>query len=622
MNKRKQCSISMWAASAFALCATTLLASTSPGQDRTGKPEAVPPRSARNSISGSVTVDGQALPDIPVLVVSTQDSNSNRLAFGDRTRRVTTDQAGRFSLNNLKPGLYRLVPALAGYVAASGVLDEDGNRIYYSPGDSATLRMAKGGVITGKVVDADGTPVTKAPVRSIRLRDQYGHPTASLTPAPDFTPKEIRTDDRGVYRLYGLEPGVYLVSAGGGMSSFVGRQEAYDADAPTYYPGSPRGTASEITVGPGQEVEGIDITYQSFGGHSITGSATGAVPAGSLLNAAFVVLSEATTGTIQQLTVALELKGAKNFVFTGVPDGKYNILAVAGFGSKDMTLAPPRPINVNGSDSIGMKLTLIPVPQVMGSVAVEPPSPVDDPKAQCKSSKGLKACLISANLKGSNSAIALGLLASGLSFDQDAVPDDSGKFQILLLGGPGRYHLDITLADQELYVKSVTMPPDSPGRAPLDGAAGFLAVAGQKLNNLAVTLGEGAAGLSGRVAPKSASVELPARVSVTLVPAEPGSEGNVLRYAQTLMRADSTFQFRNIAPGQYYVVARGVSDDEMIKQFAEPLWSSAELRNKLHDQARKSGALVEFRQCQQTAGYAVQYAPPVAPKADTKRNSQ
>src|SRR5262249_4529256 len=87
--------------------------------------------------------------------------------------------------------------------------------IYYRPGDQVTIRMTKGGVITGKVTDSQGQPAVQIPVQAIRLRDEKGRPARQVA-KPFSTSEGANTDDRGIYRLHGLEPGVYLVSAGGG----------------------------------------------------------------------------------------------------------------------------------------------------------------------------------------------------------------------------------------------------------------------------------------------------------------------------------------------------------------------------------------------------------------------
>src|SRR5918993_308050 len=83
--------------------------------------------------------------------------------------------SGRFVLTNLDPGVYRVSANAPGYVEEfDPTADPSEPRNLYRPGDSVTLRLTKGGVITGKVTDAAGEPVVGARVATVRLRDGAG----------------------------------------------------------------------------------------------------------------------------------------------------------------------------------------------------------------------------------------------------------------------------------------------------------------------------------------------------------------------------------------------------------------------------------------------------------------
>lgn len=585
-----------------------LQAAAKPGQSQ--------PRSKANSIQGSVTVDGLSLPDIQVIVSAAGKGNTGGIQVEGNSRTTSTDETGHFALENLSLGPYRLFPISRGYIASSGIVDDEGKRILYYPGDTPILRMVKGGVITGRVIDLGGVPMVQVPVRAMRLKDTQGRPASSANPpllrggSSDQT-----TDDRGVYRIYGLEPGTYVVSAGGGNSSF--NHGPYDGDGPTYYPSSTRSSATEILLAQGQEIGGIDITYQSFKGHSVAGTVTGAIPPGSLMNAAIVVLSQAGAGTLQGIALAFEMDGTRAFTVNGVPDGKYNIAAIGGIGAKEISLAPPRPIAING-DMSGVNLTLTPISHISGTATVDVLAP--DPKLQCRPGKGLAYCLMRGTSNASEDEVFASLEGGGISFEREAVPDEKGKFQLQLLGGPGRYHLDVILPDEELYIKSITIPPDVPGRVPLDASAGFAVAAGQS-NNLSVVLGEGAAGLTGILVRSGPDPDNSGQLGVAVVPAEPGSEDDVLRYAQTTVRADGAFQLHNLSPGKYYLIARRIPDSELGTQDLQRPWWNREFRKKLYAEAEKNGKSIEFRPCQRVVDFVIQYTAP-APSSKKANEKQ
>src|SRR5207253_270877 len=131
-----------------------------------------------------------------------------------------------------------------------------------------TVTLIKGGVITGTVTTAQNGPAVAVSVRAFRVRDQDGK---SLTTTNQFG--ERLTDDRGIYRIYGLPPGSYVVAAGG-PQRFGVAPSAYENDTPTYAPASTRDTASEIIVRSGEEAT-VDIQYRGEPGHSISGVLAG-----------------------------------------------------------------------------------------------------------------------------------------------------------------------------------------------------------------------------------------------------------------------------------------------------------------------------------------------------------
>src|SRR6185503_18450949 len=116
---------------------------------------------------------------------------------------------------------------------------------------------------TGTVTNSLGEPVIAVRVRATMVRDPRGETPRSL-----FT-TEQPTDDRGVYRIYGLRPGTYIVSAGG--SGFAYAFNPYDQDLPTYAPSASRDTAAEILVRSGED-SNIDIRYRGEPGHLISGT--------------------------------------------------------------------------------------------------------------------------------------------------------------------------------------------------------------------------------------------------------------------------------------------------------------------------------------------------------------
>src|SRR5499426_3058874 len=127
----------------------------------------------------------------------------------------TADGEGNFKATGLGPGSYMISTNVPGYVVPRTDSESD----YHRPGESVTVNLVKGGVITGRVTDPYGEPMVGVRVQAIKVRGLEGGQKYLVS----YREENGRlTDDRGVYRLYGLEPGVYVVGVSSGSEGFYG----------------------------------------------------------------------------------------------------------------------------------------------------------------------------------------------------------------------------------------------------------------------------------------------------------------------------------------------------------------------------------------------------------------
>jgi hypothetical protein len=144
-------------------------------------------RQQGGAITGKVLAEGLPAADVSLSVTALGQMTS-ATGISDLMARVNqeqTEEDGSFSLEGLAPGAYSIDVSAPGYIVDSGLVDEDGKPMYYRPGDSVTIRMIKGGVITGRVIDSHGQPLVNAPVQAVRLRDDRGRPAPQgATPSP------------------------------------------------------------------------------------------------------------------------------------------------------------------------------------------------------------------------------------------------------------------------------------------------------------------------------------------------------------------------------------------------------------------------------------------------------
>jgi protocatechuate 3,4-dioxygenase beta subunit len=193
-----------------------------------------------------------------------------------------TDQDGRFVFNGLAPGEYRVDVQKTGF--ASSMDPTTRPRTYTVAAgqvlDNISIVLQKGAVITGKVLDQKGEPVTDAQVMALRRITPPGASTAAPRLIPTPMQGSQQTNDIGEYRVTGLTPGEYFIAAspramgfgGPGATSTTGNGGGALTATTTYYPGTADQVGAQaITVAAGAEVSNIVFTLQSVPSYRVSG---------------------------------------------------------------------------------------------------------------------------------------------------------------------------------------------------------------------------------------------------------------------------------------------------------------------------------------------------------------
>jgi hypothetical protein len=185
-----------------------------------------------------------------------------------------TDAEGRFEFRELPAGRFTLNASKSGYVTVQYGQTrpfEQGRPIELADKqvlDKTDLAMPRGGVIAGRIVDEFGDPLPDALVSA--MRQTWSNGRRRLLP----TGPTSQTNDLGQFRMYGLPPGDYYISATlrntdimmfdtamlGGPSSGASGSTPSSGYAPTYFPGTPTAAnAQRVTVAVGQEAQNTDF---------------------------------------------------------------------------------------------------------------------------------------------------------------------------------------------------------------------------------------------------------------------------------------------------------------------------------------------------------------------------
>jgi hypothetical protein len=550
---------------------------------------------------------GEPIPDVTV----NAGQRSSAVRFGPPPYMAVSDESGGFRLEGLDPGLYDVFASQPGFVPETDPLT--GRPLGpYRAGDNVIVRLVKGGVVTGAVTDSQGQPVAALNVRAVRVRDLDGTQQPNAFPAAG----DDRTDDRGVYRIYGLRPGLYVIHTGGAFGGpfiFFGGA----GDVPTFYPAGTRDTAAEVAVRAGQEVGGLDIRLRDDPARRVTGTVESATGAFGEFGVGISLSYASTAMPAGNGFISPNSAGDRAFSFEGIADGEYDLQATAGGRDGVMLASAPQRVSVRGADVTGLRLTLAPLASASGALRIEPAAEPGRPAPEaCKDVRASQ--LPQETLVTAAPAVPAranpGRLFSRLSTPQSAAPDETGAFTVRALEA-GRYRLSVRLFDEALYVRSIQTPaPTAPPRAGAAAAVSrdvFDLKAGQQLSGLSVRVAAGAASLAGGLTAAANATGAPpsfSQLRVHLVPQERERAEETLHYYESPVAADGTFAFKHLAPGRYLVVARPFALAAGERE-PRPAALDAAARALLRREAESANTTVELQPCQRANDFVLRFPP-------------
>jgi hypothetical protein len=253
------------------------------------------------------------------------------------TKTAMTDAQGRFEFRELPAGRFNVSVSKAGFVTMQYGQTrpfEQGKSIDLADGqlmDKADISLPRGSVLAGRIVDEFGEAVAEAEVQAMRMQFQNGK--RRLVPSGRIG----TTNDLGQFRIYGLPPGEYYVSAslrgrdslvvdllGGGAGGPQGSNQN-TGYASTYYPGTPSPSeAQRVSVGVGQELASVDIQLQPVRLAKITGSAVGA-DGRPMANAMVMLMPTMKDAAMLMPGGSSRTNAEGQFTLTGVTPGEYSL---------------------------------------------------------------------------------------------------------------------------------------------------------------------------------------------------------------------------------------------------------------------------------------------------------
>jgi hypothetical protein len=331
----------------------------------------VPPPVGTATVRGHVvaTDTGQPLRKAQVRLMSTDFTpgapRENRLA--------TTDVDGKYEFKDLAAGRYTLTASKGSYVMLSY-----GQQRPNDPGkplqvlsaqtvERVDFSLPRGGVITGRIVDEYGEPMSNLQVAVVSWQIVNGQRRLMSSG------RTGSTDDLGEFRLFGIPPGRYLVQATWRPTTSVPPPGARAGDRigypPTLFPGVTQPSRGQpITIGIGDTVS--DLAFAMLPIKTTTISGTVSDSQGRPMQGTLMVMHESGGG---YMSTGAGIQPDGTFVVAGLPPGEYTLRSMpSGPGAAAGNEMAVAKITATGEDITDLHL-LASKPSVMsGRIVVDP----------------------------------------------------------------------------------------------------------------------------------------------------------------------------------------------------------------------------------------------------------
>ena len=495
------------------------------------KPEAQVAASC--SVSGRVitAADGSPLKSARVALIREHGRSSPRMYA------ATSDSDGHFIIKDVAPGRYNFFATRTGYVdqpyQSNGT--ENGAVLALQSGQQLTdvlFRLSMAAVITGHVNNEEGEAMARVGITALRRPTEEEMAEEELPASRKLEPVPVssaQTDDRGEYRLFGLEPGEYYIKATdsfqpdmnmySGQDQFI-REFLGSEYAPAYFPGVPRlSQAQAVPVGAGAEVQ-VDFAMRQVKTVEISGRVIGRD--GTPATDVSINLEEAETEySSSQHYTSSDAKG--HFSMKGIPPGSYVVTAYQRVQG-DKPHSARQKLEVGNDNINSVTLALGGGMNFSGRITVTGPGSLPRDR------------------------IFVRLISVGEDVPWGSIGDvkRDGTFEITDVK-EGSYAVSVHGLEEGWYTKSARLGSD-------DVLANGLQVERGSSGTLEVVVSTGTALLEGSVA-EDDKPAIGARVRLTLDPATPY---NRMRSRSVITDQNGHFSLQ-IAPGRYQVVAKSRS---------------------------------------------------------------
>jgi uncharacterized protein (DUF2141 family) len=420
-----------------------------------------------------------------------------------------TNDAGECEFTQLSGGSYSLRVSKPSFIPQSeaGIAKLE---VVIRAGETRVVQsyLIKGGVVSGRLLNADNDGLTGIPVTVLWV--DSANPRHYQLPAASESNATSVSDDRGVFRIYGLRPGNYVIAVNAKLDASLRK----DILPLKYLGGSDSNASGGVFVGYSEEIKlpDIQLTANAAEACALSGTVKGKenLPLGSAL----VSLVGVDDQTLSDKGVTNE---AGEFGFEGLTPGKYRISASSKQGPyrsfmKEIYLGTP---------TTNLAINLLEYPAIEGRTFLyrnEKPDPFPLLK------------------------IALTPVEGGASLDFTSATD--GAFSVRT-PRTGYFSWSLPGLARNQYLAAVKLGDKDITSSPM-------LIGDKSIADLAVYVSPGAATVSGRFPESAASGCKEFTVYAVLLSPK---DDEVLRWKPASECTGDSFSIYSLTPGNYYLVA-------------------------------------------------------------------
>jgi hypothetical protein len=453
---------------------------------------------------------------------------------GDAIRRIPptySDALGQYEFANLPAGVYILTARKSRYLprefTQAGI--DRGGRITLAADerrDRADITLPRTSAIAGQLTDEYGDPIEGVGIRLQRIRFISGRRRLVEVPGASNS----RTDDQGRYRIFGLQPGSYIVAAYAGQL-VLGQPDAADIPgyATTYFPGTANPSELRlISVPASQDLEGLNFSLSRTPTAAVSGVARNST--GEPITGGLLLSSSRRSAAVATTPVGARIQPDGSFEFPNVAPGQYVIQAYKGRVRSSMEGEfAALSVTVNGTDVKDLLVQTSPGSTITGRVTF------DGARSSSVRNLELSAVPADADLAPLDGNFARADIRNDWTFEMSGI---SGPRRLRLLRAPRGWGLKQILANG-VDVTDTPLPFGSKS---------------QSLSDVEVVLTDRITEIAGTVADDRGRSAADARVVAFAADRDLWYDRS--RFAKIAAPdANGAFSIRDLPPGVYFVAA-------------------------------------------------------------------